>query len=77
MVKLAVVLIIQLNGNTIANWEDAINSGIISGIIFISNKCKIIIWIRYGGCGGNDNRFETIEDCESKCVSPPGTGNIQ
>lgn len=31
----------------------------------------------YGGCGGNDNKFETIEQCESKCVSPPGTASCK
>ncbi|KAJ9585100.1 hypothetical protein L9F63_020556, partial [Diploptera punctata] len=26
----------------------------------------------YGGCGGNDNRFENQDECRGKCVEPPG-----
>jgi len=26
----------------------------------------------YGGCDGNENRFETRDDCRLSCVHPPG-----
>ena len=28
----------------------------------------------YGGCLGNDNRFETLDVCETRCVSPHKPG---
>jgi len=31
-----------------------------------TKKCKSFI---YGGCGGNDNNFETEENCEATCVT--------
>ncbi|CDW61093.1 Kunitz BPTI domain containing protein, partial [Trichuris trichiura] len=30
-----------------------------------SNKCDTFV---YGGCEGNDNRFDTVEECEAKCA---------
>ncbi|CAG5131351.1 unnamed protein product, partial [Candidula unifasciata] len=30
-----------------------------------SNSCKEFV---YGGCGGNDNNFETLQDCDNICV---------
>ena len=30
------------------------------------NECRQFI---YGGCGGNDNRFDSSEDCESRCLT--------
>lgn len=35
-------------------------------------KCKQFTW---GGCGGNENLFKTIEDCESRCVKTMSTPN--
>ena len=30
-----------------------------------TNKCELF---QYGGCGGNENNFETIQECEKACV---------
>ena len=30
----------------------------------VTRKCEKFI---YGGCGGNSNRFSTVEQCESAC----------
>ncbi|XP_065311096.1 uncharacterized protein [Dermacentor albipictus] len=30
-----------------------------------SKKCEMFV---YGGCGGNDNRFDTLNACEEKCA---------
>src|SRR5262245_11352787 len=29
----------------------------------------------YGGCDGNDNRFESWEECATTCLGPPPTGS--
>ncbi|XP_071815953.1 uncharacterized protein [Apostichopus japonicus] len=33
----------------------------------VSGQCEVFI---YGGCGGNDNNFAKLEDCEDACVPP-------
>jgi len=38
---------------------------------FDGNRCVEFI---YGGCVGNDNRFETKEQCEGRCGSKIKTG---
>jgi hypothetical protein len=36
---------------------------------FIDGECKSAT---YGGCGGNDNRFPTLEECLARCQGMPG-----
>ncbi len=39
-----------------------------------TQKCEQFI---YGGCKGNENRFQTIEECESSCKNTIGLNPIQ
>ena len=36
---------------------------------FTGGECKAAT---YGGCGGNDNRFSTLEECLGRCQGMPG-----
>lgn len=36
---------------------------------FVDGECKSAT---YGGCGGNDNRFPTLEECLARCQGMPG-----
>jgi hypothetical protein len=36
---------------------------------FVDGECKPAT---YGGCGGNDNRFSTLEECLARCQGMPG-----
>ena len=38
---------------------------------FVGGAC---VMRTYGGCGGNDNRFGTLEECTATCAGPPDPG---
>jgi hypothetical protein len=38
---------------------------------FVDGAC---VMRTYGGCDGNDNRFETLEECMATCMDPPDPG---
>lgn len=35
---------------------------------YYSTEAKMCKQFIYGGCGGNKNNFETIEECNARCV---------
>ena len=40
------------------------------GFDYANGQCKRF---RYSGLGGNDNRFDTLEGCNTFCLGPPTT----
>jgi hypothetical protein len=38
---------------------------------FVDGAC---VMRSYGGCDGNDNRFDTLEECMATCAGPPDPG---
>eukprot|EP00803_Ostreobium_quekettii_P001292 evm.model.scf_4695.1 EVM.evm.TU.scf_4695.1 scf_4695:1485-3281(+) len=36
----------------------------------LRGRCEAFIW---GGCGGNNNNFESVAECEEKCPAPSGS----
>ena len=42
---------------------------VVAVFAFVGGECTSAT---YGGCGGNDNRFTTIEECLSRCQGMPG-----
>ena len=41
---------------------------------FFDSTSGSCMTFRYGGCGGNDNRFKTLEECQARCVKAALTG---
>ncbi|XP_059058854.1 chymotrypsin inhibitor SCI-II-like [Achroia grisella] len=76
--KLTVILIVLVTLLDLSREEEIkgpCDLPILSGMCFgyrevygynvTRNKCAKFI---YGGCMGNDNRFDSIQECESSCL---------
>uniref|UniRef100_A0A8C6LNP8 BPTI/Kunitz inhibitor domain-containing protein n=1 Tax=Nothobranchius furzeri TaxID=105023 RepID=A0A8C6LNP8_NOTFU len=43
---------------------------------FYDSKQSRCFRFRYGGCGGNRNRFSTQRECEATCTTAPPRGRV-
>ncbi|KAL1472854.1 hypothetical protein MTO96_039053 [Rhipicephalus appendiculatus] len=66
----------QRNGFCRLPADKGICKALISRFYFDTETGKCTSFF-YGGCGGNENNFETIEECKKACAEPERGGRLR
>lgn len=56
-------------------YQDRGNCSNMSSKYFYDRQDGVCKQFMYGGCGGNDNRFDSKQECDQQCSDAQGNAN--